>query len=601
MIEVRTSDHTDFGQQKTLDRETRLFYGDLKYCISRVCPKIKVRRRQTNPWWNADLSSQRSKVRHLQQQVMKHRDDFSLWVQYKQARNNFCKAIRMAKKLAWKSFTEDASNMDGMLKVSRAILQKRQPQVGHLKKRDGTYTQSRGEVLDTLLDEFFPDSTKLKGAQTSPLQYVIKDDIPDLFSPRKLEVAFKSFKKGKAPGPDGIGTEVLQNLDGVSLGRLALIYNVSLALGYVPERWRGAKAVLIPKVGKSDYSSPRSFRPISLTSFLLKGMERVIVWYLEEIGVVDALSRHQHAFRKGRSTSSCISEVVDSIESVILRGDLALGVFFDIEGAFDNVQTSKVLEGLRAKKVPPDIIRWYGHYLTTRFVQASLGKTTRCRSLTRGTPQGGILSPLVWNIVFDSLLDGLERIPGVRPKGYADDGMFLITGKDPDILVNLAQPAIDVAVQWGEDNGLRFSPMKTQVILFHRKNKLVVKENLYINGTKLSFSDEVTYLGLTLNKKLNWNPHITKKVNKCKGKLCSLRSALGVKWGPSPKMVLWAFESLVVPSLTYGSLVWGHLELNKITLDKLRQLNRLAACLTSPVKKSTTFSRSGGDSWVKTP
>ena len=81
-------------------------------------------------------------------------------------------------------------------------------------------------------------------------------------------------------------------------------------------------------------------------------MEWVIVWCLEEIGVVDALSRHQHAFRKGRSTSSCISEVVDSIKSVILRGDLALGVFFDIEGAFDNVQTSKVLEGLKAKKVP---------------------------------------------------------------------------------------------------------------------------------------------------------------------------------------------------------------------------------------------------------
>ena len=98
-----------------------------------MCPKIKVRRRQTNPWWNADLSSQRSKVRHLQQQVMKHRDDFSLWAQYKQARNNFCKVIRVAKKLAWKSFTEDASNMDGMLKVSRAILQKRQPQVWHLK------------------------------------------------------------------------------------------------------------------------------------------------------------------------------------------------------------------------------------------------------------------------------------------------------------------------------------------------------------------------------------------------------------------------------------------------------------------------------------
>ena len=105
-----------------LDKETRFFYHDLTYCISKVCLIIKVRRRQTDPWWNAELSTQRSKVRHLQQQVMKHRDDFSLWVQYKQVRNDFCKAIRKAKKLAWKYFTEDASNMDSMLKVSRAIL-----------------------------------------------------------------------------------------------------------------------------------------------------------------------------------------------------------------------------------------------------------------------------------------------------------------------------------------------------------------------------------------------------------------------------------------------------------------------------------------------
>ena len=183
-------------------------------------------------------------------------------------------------------------------------------------------------MLDTLLDEFFLDSTELRGAQTSPLHYVSKDDIPDLFSPRKLEVAFKSFKKGKAPRLDGIDTGVLQNLDGISLGRLALIYNMSLALGYVPERWRGAKAILIPKVAKSDYySSPRSFRPISLTSFLFKGMEWVVAWHLEEIGVIDVLSRHQHAFRKGNSTSTCISEVVDNNESVILKGAPGSGGF----------------------------------------------------------------------------------------------------------------------------------------------------------------------------------------------------------------------------------------------------------------------------------
>ena len=65
----------------------------------------------------------------------------------------------------------------------------------------------------------------------------------------------------------------------------------------------------------------------------------------------------------------------------------------------------------------------------------------------------------------------------------------------------------------------------------------------------------------------------------------------GLLWGqgeePSPKMVLWAYESLIVPSHSYRAMVWGHSNFNKTTLDKLRQLNRLAACLTAPVRKTT--------------
>ena len=60
------------------------------------------------------------------------------------------------------------------------------------------------------------------------------------------------------------------------MGRLALIYNESLLLGYVSEEWRGAEAVLILKMCKNDYSSSRSFQPISLASSPFKGMEKVI-------------------------------------------------------------------------------------------------------------------------------------------------------------------------------------------------------------------------------------------------------------------------------------------------------------------------------------
>ena len=176
-----------FWTVNTLEREVRFFYEDLRASISKVCPRIKVRQHQTNHWWSSELSSMRRKVRQLQQQVMKDRENFSLWVQYKRERNNFCSSIRKAKRLAWKSFTEDATSPEAMMKVAKAVLQQRAPQVGHLRKPDGSYTQTKGEVLDTLLDAFFPDSKDFREADVPPIDFVLRCDISKIITSRKLE------------------------------------------------------------------------------------------------------------------------------------------------------------------------------------------------------------------------------------------------------------------------------------------------------------------------------------------------------------------------------------------------------------------------------
>ena len=203
-----------FWTTDTLDREVRFLQEDLKFCLSKVCPRIRVKKKHRNPWWSEELSLQRRKVRHLQQMVMRNREDFSLWVHYKEARNKLCSAIRKAKRLSWRTFTEKTDSLEDMVKVSKAILQQRAPKLGHLLKQDGTYTQNKEEVLDTLLDAFFPGSREYRKVSSPTYDRVGKHEIDDLVTPLKLEQAFKSFKKGKAPGPDGIRPVVLQNLDG---------------------------------------------------------------------------------------------------------------------------------------------------------------------------------------------------------------------------------------------------------------------------------------------------------------------------------------------------------------------------------------------------
>ena len=89
--------------------------------------------------------------------------------------------------------------------------------------------------------------------------------------------------------------------------------------------------------------------------------------------------------------------------------------------------------------------------------------------------------------MFYSLLRRLKEFPGIQPRGYADDGMFLISGICPNTIMDLAQPAINVAVDWGTENGLKFSSKKTQVVLFTRRRKVGDVKSLKMNGLEIPF------------------------------------------------------------------------------------------------------------------
>jgi retron-type reverse transcriptase len=100
--------------------------------------------------------------------------------------------------------------------------------------------------------------------------------------------------------------------------------------------------------------------------------------------------------------------MVDNIESAILRDNYALGVFLDAAGAFDNLSIEASIRGMQQCKFPKYLIKWYGHYLSNRTISVDLKGVQEKRKLTRGTPQGGVLSPLIWNLALESLLNSFN-------------------------------------------------------------------------------------------------------------------------------------------------------------------------------------------------
>ena len=93
--------------------------------------------------------------------------------------------------------------------------------------------------------------------------------------------------------------------------------------------------------------------------------------------------------------------------------------------------------------------------------------------------------------------------------------------------------------------------------------------------------DSVKYLGLTLDRRLNWREHINNKIDICKGLLLNITLKYKHTHRAKPKLMKWIYTVVIRPKLTYGSLIC------KMVLQNLNKLNRLACLMIAQVPRST--------------
>ena len=143
---------------------------------------------------------------------------------------------------------------------------------------------------------------------------------------------------------------------------------------------------------------------------------------------------------------------------------------------------------------------------------------------------------------------------------------------------------LDSLTKWGRRCGLKFNPEKSVAVVFTRSNKLP-QTPLKIDGKDIAYKKEVKYLGVTLDSKLHWKPHIDEKIKKAKRFISQVASITRNNWGPKPTLMRWSYLSIVRPMLCYGSMIWGHRAPFHIT--RLRRLNRMAINTFGNFPKST--------------
>ena len=401
-----------------------------------------------------------------------------------------------------------------------------------------------------------------------------------------IKAAFNSFGPYKPPGTDGIYPILIQKCINHISPYLIDIYRHSLREGNIPSRWLETKAVFIPKPGKDDYKEPKAYRPISLSSFFLKGLERLVNWYITDTTLQrNPFHTNLYSYRDGMSTENALHRVLYSVENALANKQIAIIVFLDISGAFSDATIPGMIRALNNKGIDNKVINWINYMLSNRTVIAELHGAKVGKKLNRGTPQGGVLSPTLWNCDINELLETLKDTC-TDQHAYADDVADVGIGIDEQTIVDNLQRDMHAMERWASSHGLSFNAGKTKMLIFSRKRH-VKKPDLFIHGNKIEYVESFKYLGVTIDAKLNFNAHFEDKIARATKTLMACRKLVGTKWGLKPYMMYWLYTSIIRPIVAYGApILINSLDRGPIK-SRLVRLQRLACSMILGAMNST--------------
>lgn len=130
----------------------------------------------------------------------------------------------------------------------------------------------------------------------------------------------------------------------------------------------------------------------------------------DEVLKVNSLSNRQYAYQLGKSTVSALNDLNKLVSKSIEDKEMAIAAFLDIEGVFNNVTTSSLINAISRRGTPTVICRWIEANLVNRIIESNLDQATVNARAGGGCPQGGVLSPLLWSTLVDDLLIDLQTM-----------------------------------------------------------------------------------------------------------------------------------------------------------------------------------------------
>ncbi|UYV76434.1 hypothetical protein LAZ67_14000393 [Cordylochernes scorpioides] len=318
----------------------------------------------------------------------------------------------------------------------------------------------------------------------------------------------------KSPGIDNISNNMIRHTKQFIAPILVKLFQKCLDLQYYPAEWKRAEAIIIPKPGKTDFNNYKNYRPLCLNSNISKIFEKIInnriIKYYEDFNL---LSDRQHGFRRSKSTITALTEIIKIALEHKTREYAAI-IAVDISAAFDNAWWPALMKRLDEDGVQASTIKLLQSYFDNRRIRFRFSSTEINKKLSKGCPQGGPLSPTLWNILINEILnnsldDNCETI------GYADDITLICWNKTPEQLRKTIDNVLRKINKWCESRKLKLSDEKTKILYLYKCNSDII-----VSGAKLIKPvEELKILGVTIKNhrvrsKLDFTPHVNEMIIK---------------------------------------------------------------------------------------
>lgn len=213
----------------------------------------------------------------------------------------------------------------------------------------------------------------------------------------------------------------------------------------------------------------------------------------------------------------------------------------------------KVAYYLKSKAgISKPMVKTIYHFLDQRSFRVRVGnKLSTDRPLAAGVPQGSVLGPTIYNIYTHDIPEEeyLEKAL------FADDTAVITQSRDLKLAVRNLQTNLNILTEWFKKWKIAINEKKTQAVLYTKRRRLLPDE-LTPNNTRIRWTSELNYLGLTIDHKLTWNSHTTKMKQKGFIAMSKLYPVLSNhRLGLRTKRLL--YTAIIRPVITYAAPVWG--------------------------------------------